>query len=263
MATLNLNPAETKLQTIVAAIRALAAGGSNAVGTFTISGATTVVDAINCSESSQVFLVPLTADAAAALPDVSVSNVAQGNFTVSYGAGTPGFTLNACASQCSGQGEDVATLPTTPPGALDQLAVAIANTPINPLDGTKVYFEIGFTDFTTTASVGLCQSYQPLNPTSQPPIYCEPDNGTIGVLGTTLTGGNSATTGVVGIAVDLANLNIWFVVNQGAGGKWNYDASADPSTNTGGLGIAAIGGPIFPFRTIQRRCRSLNWQASV
>jgi hypothetical protein len=88
MATLNLNPAETKPQTIVAAIRALAAGGSNAVGICTLlhGSGTTVVQSQCCSPTSSVFLFPTTADAAAEVTTTYVdpANVIGGQFTISH-----------------------------------------------------------------------------------------------------------------------------------------------------------------------------------
>lgn len=73
---------------IVAAVRDLFEGRSNAVGTVTLtaSAATTTVDAINCGPGSRVFLMPTTAHAAAEYGNgtLYVSSVASGSFTVTH-----------------------------------------------------------------------------------------------------------------------------------------------------------------------------------
>lgn len=81
-------PNETDLRRIVRGIRDLFEGRSNAVGRFTCteSAATTVVTAPNCGLESEIFLQPVTANAAAELGagTIYVSAVAQGAFTVTH-----------------------------------------------------------------------------------------------------------------------------------------------------------------------------------
>jgi hypothetical protein len=73
---------------IVQGVRDLFAGRSNAVGecTLTPSQATTTVTAANCGLDSQVFLFPLTANAAAELAagGLYVSARARGSFTLTH-----------------------------------------------------------------------------------------------------------------------------------------------------------------------------------
>lgn len=67
------------------AIRELATGRSNAVGTVALdaSSTTTVVKAANCSALSVPFLQPLTASAAAAT-GVYIQSVAKGEFVIAH-----------------------------------------------------------------------------------------------------------------------------------------------------------------------------------
>lgn len=68
------------------AIRQLIEGRSNAVGTCTLTAnaGTTTVTAINCSQSSAVFLFPTTANAAAIVAATYVSTVSNGSFVVTH-----------------------------------------------------------------------------------------------------------------------------------------------------------------------------------
>lgn len=70
------------------AIRDLFQGRSNAVGSVTLTAnqATTVVTATNCGASSQPFLMPRTANAAAEVGGgtIYVSAVANGSFTITH-----------------------------------------------------------------------------------------------------------------------------------------------------------------------------------
>jgi hypothetical protein len=90
MATLNIQPGETNLRTIVAAIRALIAGGSNAVGVVTLapSANSTAVSAVNCSPGAAVFLFPTTAHAAAEVAAgglyVPQATVVGGQFVIQH-----------------------------------------------------------------------------------------------------------------------------------------------------------------------------------
>ena len=90
MATINLLAGETSLRNIVAAIRALIRGGSNATGvvTLTPNSATTIVPAVNCPPGGHVFLFPATAHAAAEVAAgglyVASANVVAGQFTINH-----------------------------------------------------------------------------------------------------------------------------------------------------------------------------------
>lgn len=70
------------------AISELFQGRSNAVGTFTLTAnaASTTVAAENCGDESQVFLMPRTANAAAALATTYIlaGNVKNGSFIVTH-----------------------------------------------------------------------------------------------------------------------------------------------------------------------------------
>lgn len=89
---INLAPEETSIYRIVQAIIQLLQGRSNAVGEVTLRAnqTTTVVTkavaraAVNVSADSEVFLTPLTANAAAAVPTTYVSSVVQGGFTLTH-----------------------------------------------------------------------------------------------------------------------------------------------------------------------------------
>lgn len=77
---------EKELSKIVGAIQELTRGRSNALGevTLTANAATTVVTAMNCGADSYPILIPLTANAAAALATTYVSAVAAGSFTLTH-----------------------------------------------------------------------------------------------------------------------------------------------------------------------------------
>lgn len=85
---INLVPTEVNLTRIVAAIRELIQGRSNATLTVTLGAgaATTVVVARNCGKDSIVVMTPKTANAAAAIATTFVlaSNVRNGGFTISH-----------------------------------------------------------------------------------------------------------------------------------------------------------------------------------
>lgn len=85
-----LRPEERDLARINQAIRELIEGRMNGVGTVTLTpGATsTVVNFVNCSKDSHVFLSPLSANAAAALATTYINQIAQGSFTINH-ANTP------------------------------------------------------------------------------------------------------------------------------------------------------------------------------
>lgn len=81
-----LQELERDVRRIVQAIRELTQGRSNATKqvTLTPNAAATVVEAINCSKDSEVFLSPRTANAAAAVPTTYISAVGQGTFTIAH-----------------------------------------------------------------------------------------------------------------------------------------------------------------------------------
>ena len=77
---------ERDLSKYAIAIQQLEQGRMNAAGNFTItpSATTTVVEAQNCGEASEVQITAKTANAAAALSTTFVSVVANGSFTVTH-----------------------------------------------------------------------------------------------------------------------------------------------------------------------------------
>lgn len=92
MSGISLQESETNIKRIVQAILQLARGRSDAVGevTLTPNATTTVVDkdvsraAVNVGLDSEIFLVPRTASAAAALTSVYISDVGNGTFTITH-----------------------------------------------------------------------------------------------------------------------------------------------------------------------------------
>ena len=88
MSGINLAPKETAIWRIVDAIRQLAQGRTNSVGTVTLRAGqtTTVVVANTCSTTSRVFLTPQTANAAAVMLTtfVTQANTLQGSFTITH-----------------------------------------------------------------------------------------------------------------------------------------------------------------------------------
>lgn len=81
-----LSAGEIEPHRIVAVVRQLIEGRSNAVGiaTLTANAGSTVVTAPNCGPQSAVFLFPTTANAAAIVAATYVSAVASGSFTVTH-----------------------------------------------------------------------------------------------------------------------------------------------------------------------------------
>ena len=80
---------EKSLRRLVAALRALAAGRSNASGTVTLStGTSTVVPFANCGEDSIPLLAPMSDGAASASAWVSAAQAGQ--FTITHAAGAAG-----------------------------------------------------------------------------------------------------------------------------------------------------------------------------
>ncbi|MFA6267861.1 MAG: hypothetical protein WC670_19360 [Pseudolabrys sp.] len=92
MSGINLSPEEKAIHRVVAAVRQLMQGRSNAVGqvTLTAGQTTTVVTsavakgAANIGIDSEVMLSPRTANAAAALATTYVSSILQGSFTITH-----------------------------------------------------------------------------------------------------------------------------------------------------------------------------------
>lgn len=83
---LSISPAEKDPFKIVAALRQMMEGRSNATGsvTLTANAASTAVTAVSCGPNSAVFLFPKTANAAAIVAATYVSAVASGTFTVTH-----------------------------------------------------------------------------------------------------------------------------------------------------------------------------------
>ena len=86
---------ETQIGRVVQAVRELFEGRSNAVGEITLAAnaaSTTVTTAnggaalLNCSQDSKPFLIPRTANAAAALATtyIPVADVTQGQFVIRH-----------------------------------------------------------------------------------------------------------------------------------------------------------------------------------
>ena len=88
MAGINLLPETKDIKRIVWAIRQLLAGRANSVGTVTLrtGQTTTTVTALNCALSSEVFLSPRTANAAAIIAStyVKYTDIRQGSFTITH-----------------------------------------------------------------------------------------------------------------------------------------------------------------------------------
>jgi len=90
MSGIVLAPGETGVARIVAAVRQLIAGRSNAAGVVTLAAnaASTTVQAPNCASGSAIFLTPCTANAAAELKNgtiyVQQANVANKSFVITH-----------------------------------------------------------------------------------------------------------------------------------------------------------------------------------
>ena len=90
MSGINLAPGETNIVRVVAALRQLIAGRSNAAGTVTLSpnATSTTVAAPNCAASSEIFLFPRSANAAAEVKNgtlyVAASTVANKSFVITH-----------------------------------------------------------------------------------------------------------------------------------------------------------------------------------
>lgn len=89
---LSINPGETNTFKIVAILRQLIEGRSNAVGTVTLahdgSATSTTVTAVNCGPNSVVMMTPTTAHAAAVVATtyVKTSDVTPRQFIVTHAA---------------------------------------------------------------------------------------------------------------------------------------------------------------------------------
>lgn len=90
MSAINLAPGETGIARIVASIRQLIEGRSNATGSCTLAAGvtTTTVQAPNCATGSAVFLFPQTANAAAEVGNgtiyVKPADVLNKSFTITH-----------------------------------------------------------------------------------------------------------------------------------------------------------------------------------
>lgn len=89
---LSISPGETNLTRIVAAIRQLMEGRSNAVGVVTLAhdgvATTTTVSAVTCGPNSVVLMFPQTAHAAAVVTSTFVksSDITKSQFVVTHAA---------------------------------------------------------------------------------------------------------------------------------------------------------------------------------
>lgn len=86
-------------------------------------------------------------------------------------------------------------------------------------------------------------------------IFSSNSGGLIYMNSATATGfalGTPASNAVIGLALDLTNLNIWFRIAPA--GNWNGNATHNPATNAGGISIAAIFGsgslPMFGLMAV-------------
>lgn len=90
MSGVSLSHGETLISRVVAAVRALAAGRTNATGVVTLAAGvtTTTVQAPNCATDSQVFLFPRTANAAAEVGNGTIyilaTNVTAAQFVITH-----------------------------------------------------------------------------------------------------------------------------------------------------------------------------------
>lgn len=88
--SINLAAGETLLPRVVAAVRGLAAGRSNAAGHVTLAAnaATTTVKAPNCGADSEVFLFQKSANAAAEIGSGTIyilpANITAGQFIITH-----------------------------------------------------------------------------------------------------------------------------------------------------------------------------------
>ena len=90
MSGINLAPGETNVGRIVAAIRQLIAGRSNAAGAVTLNAnaTSTTVTAPNCAVGCEIFLFPRTANAALEVKSgtiyVAATGVANRSFVITH-----------------------------------------------------------------------------------------------------------------------------------------------------------------------------------
>ncbi|MGY4499171.1 hypothetical protein ACVWYH_003102 [Bradyrhizobium sp. GM24.11] len=116
------------------------------------------------------------------------------------------------------------------------------------------YFEMTYTTQTTGANVGLgigttASTYANMGGSATVGAECYMGSGNLyangSFSGKSIAGRVSGD--VVGVAVDLGNLRVWFKKVSGTPGNWNNDGTADPATNTGGITIPS--GTYIPFVT--------------
>src|SRR6266699_3468162 len=85
---ITLQPGEKDVRRLVQAAIELVKGRNNATGvvTLTSGAASTTISAVNCSNTSAVFLIPMTANAAAALTTTYIRpvDVLRGSFTITH-----------------------------------------------------------------------------------------------------------------------------------------------------------------------------------
>lgn len=91
-AGLSINPGETNITRVVAAVRQLIEGRSNAVGLITLThdgvATSTTVTAVNCGPNSVVLMFPTTANAAAVVTGtyVKAADISARQFIVTHAA---------------------------------------------------------------------------------------------------------------------------------------------------------------------------------
>lgn len=121
----------------------------------------------------------------------------------------------------------------------------------------KNYFRTTFNGLTNNMLIGVALgSAVPTLPAgSTGSLGYNPSNGTVGLnnIGVIATIGTAVSGDNIDTAIDAINGKAWFrVVHGGVAGGWNNDvvANQNPSTNTGGLNVAAItGNALFIFYT--------------
>ena len=126
---------------------------------------------------------------------------------------------------------------------------------VNPAHSGKLYFEVTVTTLGANALVGIADASAALG------NYVGSDTHGVGWLetGQVFNNGNAAfgsannwSAGhVLGVAVDIGNLKIWFW--DSVANHWNGDilANQNPATNTGGISFSAlVGTPVYPAMSV-------------
>lgn len=126
----------------------------------------------------------------------------------------------------------------------------------------KLYFEITITGTIATAGTGLSTISAPL--TGNPNVYTQLVDGGVwrsgAYQGYSVSGGSSFVSGdILGIAVDLGALRVWFRRNNGV---WNAGAGADPAANVGGLDISSIFSGVAAYPALVMAATGMNETAN-